>query len=144
MGNNMLIAVEAKADYVSAILKVANSALPSKLRYLSAVSRDTRRTGDEWRWQVGRSMPSSWGPCRGGYSGSTPASPAHRTPPSICSPSCFRCRTRSSCSSRELPPHLPRRDQTATVCTPGCSQPFAQPASISAARHSAVVLFCCS
>lgn len=27
MGNNMLIAVEAKADYVSAILKVANSAL---------------------------------------------------------------------------------------------------------------------
>lgn len=47
MGNNMLIAVEAKADYVSAILKVANSALLSKLRYLSAVSRDTRKTGDE-------------------------------------------------------------------------------------------------
>lgn len=41
MGNNMLIAVEAKADYVSAILKVANSALPSKLRYLSAASKDT-------------------------------------------------------------------------------------------------------
>lgn len=49
MGNNMLIAVEAKADYVSAILKVANSALPSKLRYLSAASEDTGRTGEESR-----------------------------------------------------------------------------------------------
>lgn len=55
MGNNMLIAVEAKADYVSAILKVANSALLSKLQYLSAESRDRRKTGDGQRGgQVGR------------------------------------------------------------------------------------------
>lgn len=60
MGNNMLIAVEAKADYVSAILKVANSALLSKRQYLSAVSGDTRKTGDKQRrWQVGRSAPGS-------------------------------------------------------------------------------------
>ena len=66
MGNNMLIAVEAKADYVSAILKVANSALLSKLQYLSAVSRDTRKTGDEQRrWQVGRPAPCSAKHCPG-------------------------------------------------------------------------------
>lgn len=60
MGNNMLIAVEAKADYVSAILKVANSALLSKLQYRSAVPRDTRKTSDEQRrWQVGNPKPCS-------------------------------------------------------------------------------------
>lgn len=60
MGNNMLIAVEAKADYVSAILKVANSALLSKLQYRSAAPRDTRKTSDEQRrWQVGSPEPCS-------------------------------------------------------------------------------------
>lgn len=60
MGNNMLIAVEAKADYVSAILKVASSALLSKLQYLSAVSRDTKETGDKQRrWQVSQALSSS-------------------------------------------------------------------------------------
>jgi len=59
MGNNMLIAVEAKADYVSAILKVANSALPSKCQRCSAAPRDTRKVGEEQRrWQVGRPSPA--------------------------------------------------------------------------------------
>lgn len=67
MGNNMLIAVEAKADYVSAILKVANSALPSKLRYLSAASKDTWGAGEERRTgQVG-SQPALPSTSRAGW-----------------------------------------------------------------------------
>lgn len=54
MGNNMLIAVEAKADYVSVILKVANAALLYKSQYLSAVSRDMRNRLVQEKEAVGR------------------------------------------------------------------------------------------